>query len=131
MQVKLRAAAIQDVLAIHDAHGALVAFASVHAYGAAAVGENIPCYVVFVRPLLSADTKAVHPELIRIFGLTGAEAKLALALRKHGDTAHAATSLGITEASARTRLQIIFEKTGMHRQADLLLMIEALAETAG
>jgi len=37
-------------------------------------------------------------------------------------------AIGIAASSARTRLQSIPEKTAMHRQAELLLMIDALAE---
>lgn len=129
MQRKLQTGTAQQVMAIHDKHGVLAAFASVHVYGTTAVSEHSPCYVMFVRPLHSPDTEAVNAQLMQIFGLTTAEAALALALRKHGDTAHAATAIGITEASARTRLQIVFEKTATRRQADLLLLIDALVET--
>jgi hypothetical protein len=66
---------------------------------------------------------------MQIFGLTAAEATLALALRKHGDTVHAAAAIGIAEATARTRLQVVFEKTATRRQADLMLLVDALAET--
>jgi hypothetical protein len=129
LQRKLQSDATQQVMAVNDKHGMLSAFASVHVYCSAAVGEHTPCYVMFVRPLYSPDTQAVNAQLMQIFGLTAAEAALALALRKHGDTAHAATAIGITEATARTRLQVVFEKTATRRQADLLLLIDALVET--
>ena len=129
MQRKLQTSAAQQVMAIHDKHGVLAAFASVHVYGATAVSEHSPCYVMFVRPLHSPDSEAVNAQLMQIFGLTTSEAALALALRKHGDTAHAATAIGITESSARTRLQVVLEKTATRRQADLLLLIDALVET--
>ena len=129
MQRKLQTSAAQQVMAIHDKQGVLAAFASVHVYGATAVSEHSPCYVMFVRPLHSPDSEAVNAQLMQIFGLTTSEAALALALRKHGDTAHAATAIGITESSARTRLQVVLEKTATRRQADLLLLIDALVET--
>ena len=129
LQRKLQSTAAQQVIAIHDQRGVLAAFANVHIYGSAMVGEHAPCYVMFVRPLNSPETEDVNAQLMQIFGLTTAEATLALALRKHGDTAHAATAIGITEASARTRLQVVFEKTATRRQADLLLLIDALVET--
>jgi len=50
-------------------------------------------------------------------------------MRTHGKTSSAAAALGITDSTARARLQTIFEKTSTHRQADLLLMLDALAET--
>lgn len=129
LQRKLQSDATQQVMAVNDKHGVLAAFASAHVYGSATIGEHTPCYVMFVRPLHSPDTEAVNAQLMQIFGMTTAEAALVLALRKHGDTAHAATAIGITEATARTRLQVVFEKTATRRQADLLLLIDALVET--
>ena len=129
LQRKLQSNETQQVMAVHDKQGVLAAFASLHVYGAAAVGEHVPCYVMFVRPLHSSDTGAVNAQLMQIFGLTASEATLALALRQHTDIAHAASAIGIAEASARTRLQVIFEKTASRRQADLLLLIDALVET--
>ena len=120
---------LQQVLPVHDRASNLVAFASVHAYEAAATGKHAPRYVLFVRPLLSGNTQALSAQLNVLFGLTSAEAALALAMRSHGKTAAAAVALGVTDSTARARLQTIFQKTGTHRQADLLLMLDALAET--
>lgn len=119
----------QQVVPVRDCKGTLVAFASVHSYGAAAIGENVPCYVLFVRPLKWADTEALNAQLQQLFGLTAAESAFAVALRRQGEIAYAAAAVGIAASSARTRLQNVLEKTGVHRQADLLLMIDALAET--
>lgn len=130
VQIKLtQEPSAQVVVPVHDAAGALVAFAGVHAYGAAAVSENMPRYAVFVRPLHLAQTNAMDAPLRQLFALTSAEAAFTLALRMHGDAAHAASAVGIAESTARTRLQSVFEKTGTHRQADLMLLIDALAET--
>lgn len=120
---------VQQVVPVHDRAANLVAFASVHAYAAAAIDKHAPRYVLFVRPLHAANTEALAAQLSLLFGLTTAEAALSLAMRTHGKTTAAATALGITDATARVRLQTIFEKTGTHRQADLLLMLDALAET--
>lgn len=120
---------LQQVLPVHDRGSNLVAFASVHAYEAAATGKHVPRYVLFVRPLHPSNTETLSAQLNALFGLTSAEAALALAMRAHGKTATAAVALGITDSTARVRLQTIFEKTSTHRQADLLLMLDALAET--
>lgn len=119
----------QQVVPVHDSRANLVAFASVHFYNAAAIAENSPCYVMFVRALRSQNMEALGAQLRQLFGLTSAEASLALALRCDAEISHAAATLGIAESTAKTRLQTIFEKTGVHRRADLLLMIDALAET--
>lgn len=120
---------IQQVVPVHDGPGQLVAFASVHVYDAVGISERAPRFVMFVRGLQSTNAEALDAQLRQIFGLTSAEAALALALRSEADIARAAVVLGIAESTARTRLQTVFEKTDMHRRADLLLMIDALAET--
>ncbi len=123
-----QASAMPVVVPVQDAKGVLVAFASVHAYGAAAISKDLPCYMLFVRPLHLADAGTMNAQLRQLFGLTASEALFVLALRKQGDPARAASDVGIAESTARTRLQSIFDKTGVHRQADLMLLMDALAE---
>jgi hypothetical protein len=119
----------QKVIPVHDAHGCLVAFASAHIAGGSSIAESAPRYLLFVRPLQSVDMDAVQEQLRQLYGLTTSEAAFALALRKHGHGPCAAAAVGIAESSARTRLQSILEKLGVHRQADLMLLMDALAET--
>lgn len=121
------AVAVQAV-AVHAPDGQLVAFASIQAYGAACAAAAPADYVVFVRPLQVGNDDALGAQLQALFGLTSAETALALALRRHGEIARAAEAVGITEGSARTRLQAVYDKTGQHRQAELLRMLEALAD---
>jgi DNA-binding CsgD family transcriptional regulator len=61
------------------------------------------------------------------FGLTAAEARLALRLLAGESVRDAAHALGITYESARSRLKSIFQKTGTHRQGELIAL---LARTA-
>lgn len=117
------------VLPVHDTEGTLVAFASLHAHAQAAMPLAASRHVLFVRPLQLPDQQEMDTQLRRVFGLTSAEAAFALALCKQGDAALAAKAVGIAESTARTRLQSIFAKTGTHRQAELRLLLGALAET--
>ena len=119
-----------QVIPVHDASGQLVAFASVHRHHGNRTGKPAPQHAMFVRPLKPAPVESLASHLRQLFGLTGAEASFALALRIHGDMGLAAKALGIANSSARTRLQSIYGKTGMHRMADLAVIIDALAETA-
>jgi len=61
----------------------------------------------------------------RLFELTEAEAKLALALAEGQRIEEAAEALGITLSSARTYLKRIFGKTGIDRQAELVRLVMA------
>jgi DNA-binding CsgD family transcriptional regulator len=57
------------------------------------------------------------------FGLTQAEKRLALAMLQGQGREAAARSLGISLSTVRTQLSSIFEKTGTHRQAELVGML--------
>jgi len=57
------------------------------------------------------------------FGLTPAEADLALEVAKGDGRQAAAARLGISLATARTHLERIFEKTGARRQAELVRIV--------
>ena len=57
------------------------------------------------------------------FGLTPAEARLALRLVAGETLRSAAAKLGITYETARTQLKNIFNKTGTSRQAELVVVV--------
>jgi DNA-binding CsgD family transcriptional regulator len=62
------------------------------------------------------------------FGLTGAETGLAAEILKGDGRAAAARRRGISIATARAQLSSIFEKTGTHRQAELVHLLLELAD---
>jgi DNA-binding CsgD family transcriptional regulator len=117
------------IVPVRDSDGELVALANVHAYSAMVDGALVKRFLLFVRPLQVRNDDAVAGELRQLFGLTAAESRLALALRKDVETSHAAAALGIAESSARTRLKSIFDKTSTHCRAELLVLLAALADT--
>jgi len=57
------------------------------------------------------------------FGFTAAETTFALEIVSGGGRRAAAERLGITVTTARTHLSSIFEKTGTHRQAELVYLL--------
>ena len=65
-----------------------------------------------------------------LFGLTPAEARLALALAGGHSVESAARLLDITPLTARTHLKAIFRKTEVSRQQDLAALILPLASAA-
>jgi DNA-binding CsgD family transcriptional regulator len=116
-------------------------------------GPNRPCLHVTVTPLRSKDPDSgipwlglrppaaivtvVDPEsgrqqlaqnLHSRFGLTGAETGLAAEILKGDGRAAAARRRGISVATARAQLSSIFEKTGTHRQAELVHLLFELAD---
>jgi DNA-binding CsgD family transcriptional regulator/PAS domain-containing protein len=60
----------------------------------------------------------------RLYGLTGAELRVLLALAQGLGGKEAADMLGISEPTMRTHLQRIFSKTGTARQADLVRLLQ-------
>jgi DNA-binding CsgD family transcriptional regulator len=59
-------------------------------------------------------------ELRRLYDLTPSEAALASILVQGSSLKEAAAELGITDNTARTHLKRIFDKTGTHRQGELV-----------
>ncbi|MBS0211893.1 MAG: hypothetical protein JSR26_01760 [Proteobacteria bacterium] len=117
----------EKVLPVRDPNGELVAFAALRQAEERVGDPTSRTHSLLVRPLAWADTDALTLQLRRLYALTDAEARLLLALRRDGDPPHAAEMLGITEGSLRTRLHVIYEKTGTHRLGALLILLDALA----
>ena len=69
--------------------------------------------------------------LRRRFGLTPTEADLALEIARGKGRDTAARRLGITLGTARTHLERIFSKVGVHRQAELVGIVAAIVRETG
>ena len=63
----------------------------------------------------------------RLYGLTGGELRVLLALAQGLGGKEAADMLGIAEPTVRTHLQRMFSKTGTSRQAELLQLLQSAA----
>jgi DNA-binding CsgD family transcriptional regulator len=63
--------------------------------------------------------------LQRIYGLTRAEARTAVAIVGADGTKDVAERLGASPATVRTHLQRVFDKTGTHRQSELVRLVLA------
>lgn len=73
----------------------------------------------------------VSADLVHLFGLTPAEARLACLLGDGADLEECALQLGVTRNTARTQLRAIFAKTGTNRQGDLVrLLLTSTASNA-
>lgn len=101
-------------------------------------------YVVDVVPLeRSTDTESprramivvVDPEdepeppavlLQRLFGLTRSEADTALLVLQGHGLKHISEQLWLSQATVKTHLQHVFDKTGTHRQAELVRLLLTL-----
>ena len=106
--------------------GSLCGFGSIKAYGTLLPGEGVASYALVVNTLARRSAEGLASTLRNMFALTPAEAMLAIAVYEYGELATAAQWCKVTTATARTRLQAIFEKTRVHRQIDLTRMIENL-----
>jgi len=67
--------------------------------------------------------------LRRLYGLTRAESRLAQLLLNGETLAGAAKQLEVSESTAKTQLQHIFQETETHRQAELVRLLLSLAST--
>jgi DNA-binding CsgD family transcriptional regulator len=83
------------------------------------------------RALVAIIDPAAEPEppaevLRRLYGLTNAEANVALQILRCEGVAAIAEELSLSPATVRTHLRHIFEKTGTHRQTELVRLLTAL-----
>jgi DNA-binding CsgD family transcriptional regulator/PAS domain-containing protein len=86
---------------------------------------------VFLRQL--GDVSPFPGELfVNRYGITPAECRVLIMLTQGMTVREAAAALGITEPTAKTHLQKLFQRTGTDRQADLMrLAMSALAPATG
>lgn len=89
---------------------------------------------MFVRPVGGGEFNNegnLAEALAAAYELTAGEAALATASIAHRDLAGAAAELGITVATARTRLKSVFEKLGVNNQLELVAILTGLREALG
>ena len=81
---------------------------------------------VFVR---KAEFELTHPveALARRYKLTAAEMRVLMAIVEVGGVPEVAEALEISQATVRTHLSRLFDKTGTNRQADLVKIVAGFA----
>ncbi|WP_137150080.1 hypothetical protein [Devosia sp. FKR38] len=70
-----------------------------------------------------ADLAQRHQKFGRHFGLTAAELGIAVEISRGGSRSDVAQRRGVSDATARSQLTAIFDKTGVRRQADLVRLL--------
>ncbi|HTV33904.1 MAG TPA: helix-turn-helix transcriptional regulator [Methylocella sp.] len=86
------------------------------------LGVGVPVALVTVNAP-DSDRQRQQTELCQRYCLTPAEAVLAAEISKGDGRMAAARRCNITDATAKTHLAHIFEKTGTHRQAELVRLL--------
>jgi DNA-binding NarL/FixJ family response regulator len=81
---------------------------------------------VFVRRA-ALDTPSPMETVARLYRLTPSELRVLGAVIEVGGVSAVAEALGIAEATVKTHLQHLFEKTGLRRQADLVKLVASHA----
>lgn len=96
-------------------------------------------YIVHVVPLQSDPTAVIVvidpdrdplppvPLLRRMYRLTQTEAEIASRIARGADVRHIAEELSVSIPTVRTHLQHLYDKTGTHRQAELIRLLLAFA----
>jgi DNA-binding CsgD family transcriptional regulator len=81
---------------------------------------------VFVRKA-SPETPSAMETVAKLYGLTASELRVLQSVMELGVIRKVADSLGISEATVKTHLQHLFEKTGTRRQSDLIKLVASSA----
>jgi GAF domain-containing protein len=86
--------------------------------------ENLAAALAEIQRLKEEHPRLPNKEALRSnFGLTAAEADIALGIARGETLSALATVRGITIATARTQLKVVFEKLGAHRQSQLVALL--------
>ncbi|CAB1368011.1 helix-turn-helix transcriptional regulator [Denitratisoma oestradiolicum] len=93
------------------------------------VDEKTRSPVIVLLRDASRTPDVTESALIELLGLTRAEAALAVRLVKGQSLIDSAAALGISRFTARTQLYSIFDRTGVHRQAQLVSHILSMMKT--
>ena len=84
-----------------------------------------PGAIIFVRDP-ERPLSAPPSHLRQLYGLTTAEAAVTMEIVRGGGLQSAASAMGISISTARTHLQRTFQKTGTHRQGELVRLVVEL-----
>jgi len=115
------------VLRNREGHAELMVSVHPLAPSQASMGETA---LLFVQPVAAPADGGLKALLRRAFNLTEAESTLCVAFHLTADPAQAAQACGISAATAKTRLQAVYDKTGEHGQAPLMRLLAAMARMA-
>lgn len=85
-------------------------------------GQGTPCAAVFISDPDLRET-ASQQTLGELFGLTPAEANLAILLSRGLSLSEVSEAQNISQHTARAQLKSIFAKTGVSRQAELVRLV--------
>jgi DNA-binding CsgD family transcriptional regulator len=91
--------------------------------GFAALVRPRPVVLVVIRQLAGGKSRIDETSLRFAFGLSTAEVRLCEVLANGHSLAQAAEMLGISEGTVRQRVKVVFQKTGTHRQGELIALL--------
>ena len=92
-------------------------------HGPRVMGE--PCAALFVREVTLGLPDNFTANVRRVYELTPKEAELAAGLAAGRSLATIAAEDGIARSTLRSRLEVVFLKTGTHRQAELVALLKS------
>lgn len=88
-------------------------------------------WIAFLCPVARGDFGPLEMRLIQILlGLTPAEARVVVELRRTCNLEAVAIALGVAPSTVKTHLKHAFEKTGIHKQAELLANVARIVALA-
>lgn len=86
---------------------------------------------VYITDLHARPSQARERGLREMFGLTPAEARIAVGIADGESVQEVAARIGVTYGSARFTLKRVYEKLGVHKQGELVALIRAALPPLG
>jgi DNA-binding CsgD family transcriptional regulator len=93
-----------------------------------ALGARRAAAAVFIDNADTSTGSQQVDQLTRLYGLTAAEARIALRIAEGSSPQEVARSLGVSVNTVRTHLHRAFDKTGTRRQAQLARWVQQVSK---
>lgn len=87
--------------------------------------------VVFIAPVEATHPRALRQALVAVYGLTPREAEVAERLAAGSGLKEVAAAMGVSAEGARTRIKVVYGKTGAKHQAALVALVRSLNAVLG
>jgi DNA-binding CsgD family transcriptional regulator len=119
------------IIGQHVISAVVTAAPNPHASEASLLVPPVPLALVVMKRLAGGAVALDDASLRAAYGLSAGECRLCGLLLNGYSIAEASTMLGVTEGTVRQRVKAIFQKTGTHRQGELIARLAGFTTTVG
>jgi DNA-binding CsgD family transcriptional regulator len=118
---------LNPVISLNGHNGRPLLMYAVRCSGQSDAESELSCPKTLIIIDQSEEVGPAEAVLKQTFGLTSAEARIAIGLCRGQELKEIAASHGVTESTVRSQLKSILSKTETHRQSELIALLARLS----